>query len=253
MAIRGIPLYVPFIAWNTSTNAGQTGDAANITLQWLKDGVLSPTTNSPTEISASLAPGSYAVLLTGTEADCNLGTPLGLSVTASVQLMLPQTIAFETPLTLQQIRDALKLTPTAGVPATGSIDADLDLILAKTNTIGSGTITVVSPISTGGDFTILKGDDYYALDSRSIDWSATTWPDLTSATIRFSIQSDLSAFTTAGSVVTPTGSTKTVRLELSAAQTALFPAAVMDFEVVATLSDTHHLTLLRGRITVSGE
>lgn len=48
----------------------------------------------------------------------------------------------------QEVRDAMKLAPTAGAPATGSVDKHLDDIQAKTDTIGAGTtLTIVSPIA----------------------------------------------------------------------------------------------------------
>jgi hypothetical protein len=40
-------------------------------------------------------------------------------------------------LTAQQVRDALKLAPTAGSPAAGSVDADLDTLVARNNALDS--------------------------------------------------------------------------------------------------------------------
>lgn len=92
-------------------------------------------------------------------------------------------------LTAQETRDAMKLAPTAGAPAADSIDADIDLIHAKTDQmvfttpnkvdataiatvdeaaiaaaviagLGGATITVQSMITAGGDITIIKGVTY---------------------------------------------------------------------------------------------
>jgi hypothetical protein len=63
-------------------------------------------------------------------------------------------------LTAQQTRDAMKLAPTAGAPAAGSIDKHLDDIEAKTNLIGgAGSMSVITPV-VGGVLTFTIGASF---------------------------------------------------------------------------------------------
>ena len=94
MATRGISLTIHYVAWNTSTNSGQAGDAGNHTLVWAKDNTAVTPTNSPAEIDAVNAPGLYKLTLTSTETDADIGTLGGVSSTANVSIM-PITIQFE--------------------------------------------------------------------------------------------------------------------------------------------------------------
>jgi hypothetical protein len=75
-------------------NEPQTGDAANHTLQWVKDGVAAAPTNAPSELDATNAPGVYKVALTAAEAGCELGAIVGKSSTTNV-VIEPTIITFE--------------------------------------------------------------------------------------------------------------------------------------------------------------
>ena len=116
--------------------------------------------------------------------------------------------------------------------------------------IGGGQITTTSPVAVSGDVTIVRGDDYNAADGRALDWTdvSAAWPDLTGATIAVTVQTTATTtWTKAGSVVTPTGSGKKVRVEPTAADTATFAGgASYPFDVQATLSSGRKVTLLRG-------
>ena len=116
--------------------------------------------------------------------------------------------------------------------------------------IGSGQVTTTSPVAVSGDVTIVRGDDYNAADGRALDWTdvSAAWPDLTGATIAVTVQTTATTtWTKAGSVVTPTGSGKKVRVEPTAADTATFAGgASYPFDVQATLSSGRKVTLLRG-------
>jgi hypothetical protein len=116
--------------------------------------------------------------------------------------------------------------------------------------IGTNVISVVSPITSGGTVTIVQGDDYYAEDGRAIEWvetaDTTAWPnDLTGATITFGA----GEFTKAGSVVTPTGSSKKVRVELSAEDTASLVQGKYDYQVQATING-RAATIVKGTLVV---
>lgn len=87
MSLYGTATTVQFTVWDTANNVGKTGDAANITLKWIKDGTAATTTNSCTEVDATNAPGVYKVLLTATECQALSGTLAGVSVSADVSVI----------------------------------------------------------------------------------------------------------------------------------------------------------------------
>jgi hypothetical protein len=86
MATRAVSTVVTYRAWDTSANAAKTGDVANHTLKWIKDGTAATPTNSPSEVDATNAPGIYKLTLTSTETDCTFGVLAGKSGTASISL-----------------------------------------------------------------------------------------------------------------------------------------------------------------------
>lgn len=86
MATRGVPTIATYRAWDTGANAPKTGDAANHTLLWVKDGVAATAANSPAEVNSSTAPGIYKITITSTETDCTCGSLVGKSSAASVYL-----------------------------------------------------------------------------------------------------------------------------------------------------------------------
>lgn len=144
MAIYGVAQTISYIAWDTAANAGKTGDAANHTLRWIKDGTAAAPTNSPVEVDATNAPGVYNLQLTAAEASCWQGLLAGKSSTASVVIM-PVAVAFER-------------LPTAapgssgGLPvldASGYVAADVQTV--ATDAIGADQVaeSAVSEIVTG--------------------------------------------------------------------------------------------------------
>jgi len=77
--------------------------------------------------------------------------------------------------------------------------------------IQANTIEFVNPVAPGPVVTIYRGYDYKALIATALDFSADTWPDLTGATITFSV----AGTSFSGSVV----SAHAIRLELTQVQT----------------------------------
>ncbi|MCO5071155.1 MAG: hypothetical protein M9944_08115 [Rhizobiaceae bacterium] len=110
--------------------------------------------------------------------------------------------------------------------------------------IGSGQITTVSPVSQSGSVAIIRGDDYKAEDGRALEWTdaSNSWPDLTDADISVIVN----GVTYAGAVVTPTGASKKVRLELTYVQTTAMSTGTYRFAARATMDDDDILTLLSG-------
>ncbi len=94
MPSRAQSVVLTYIAWDTNLNVGKTGDVANHTLRWIKDGTASAPTNAASEIDATNAPGAYKITLTTTECTCDTGTLVGKSSTANVSI-IPVAISFE--------------------------------------------------------------------------------------------------------------------------------------------------------------
>lgn len=94
MSIRGQGVTLAYVAWDTAANAGKTGDVANHTLRWIKDGTSSAPTNSSAEVDGTNAPGLYKVALTNAECTCDFGTLAGKSSTSGVSIM-PIAVSFE--------------------------------------------------------------------------------------------------------------------------------------------------------------
>jgi hypothetical protein len=94
MASRGQSLTITYVAWDTSANAGKTGDCGNHTLRWIKDGIAAAPEAGPSEVDAANAPGVYKLALTAAECTCHLGVLAGSSSTSGVAI-IPVTIAFE--------------------------------------------------------------------------------------------------------------------------------------------------------------
>lgn len=91
--------------------------------------------------------------------------------------IIAATGAAGTGLTAQQTRDAMKLAPTAGSPAGGSVDEHLDDILTDTATTIPGTITTVQ-----NDLDVITGSDGVFLDSTNDETVITdaVWDEGTS-------------------------------------------------------------------------
>ena len=142
---------------------------------------------------------------------------------------------------------------TAGALLAG-IDGNVDAIQAKTDLItAGGSVTVVAPVAASGDVTVYQGDDYANVDGRALDWSGTTWPDLTAATILFLVRAQTgAAFSKAGTVVSAGGATQTVRVELTDDETALLEAwpAESELRIRATLASGGKATIVDSTLSV---
>lgn len=129
------------------------------------------------------------------------------------------------------------------------VGATLDQIA---NAIVGGTITVVNAVGSDGDISIIRGDDYLAADGRDLQWADGSWPDLTGASIVFTSRSgdDALGVSKAGAVITPSGTGKRIRVELTAAETSAHLTENYKFDIRATLADGHKVTLVQARMTV---
>lgn len=133
MALYGVSFVITYVAWDTSANAGKTGDSANHTLRWVKDGVSGVPTNSPSEVDATNLPGLYKLTLTAAEAQAVFGALGGKSSTANVSIM-PVMVPFE------QLPNAAPGT-MSGLPLLSDVDLRTDAIEVLVGTPASGTVS----------------------------------------------------------------------------------------------------------------
>lgn len=114
--------------------------------------------------------------------------------------------------------------------------------------IGSGQIVTTSPVAVDGSLTIIQGDGYIAANGNALEWTDVNgvWPNLTAAAITLEIGNG--KLVAAGTVITPTGTGKKVRVELTTVQTAALPPGKYQFAVVATIYP-NRVTLVGGTRT----
>lgn len=138
MATYGKQMTVCYIAWDSSLGAPKTGDVANHTLRWIKDGTSSAPTNSASEVDSTNAPGVYKLTLTATEAQTPFGVLAGKSSTTGV-VIAPVSVSFE------NIPDAAPGT-TGGLPTLdvdGNVSASLPAGEITSGTLDSSALLVI--------------------------------------------------------------------------------------------------------------
>ena len=129
---------------------------------------------------------------------------------------------------------------TSAATTAGSLGA---LVVTKLGYLTSGTtVTVSSPVASGLNVTTIQGDDYEAADGRSLDWDVSTTATVTGGTISV-VLSGVDTYT--GSVV----DADTVRLELTAAETAAIPVGKRKYQVILTDTNSDIATLVEGTWT----
>ncbi len=137
----------------------------------------------------------------------------------------------------------------------GASAASIWSYVNRTLTGTTTPVTVTGPLVASDVIEIVQGDSYYNADGRALEWTSTSWPDLTGATVVFSAKNNLTTALDianhAMTVVTPTGTAK-VRLELAASDTISLAlgAKAYSWDVQATLTNGHVVTLVRGQMTV---
>lgn len=147
MPSRGQSIVLTYVAWDTNANVGKSGDVANHTLRWIKDGTSSAPTNSASEIDATNAPGAYKLTLTTAECTCDTGTLVGKSSTANVSIV-PVSIAFEQlPTVAAGATNGLPL-----VDSSGRVKSNLEAIDGLATTGNNATLNLKKLSIVNGDF-----------------------------------------------------------------------------------------------------
>jgi len=171
--------------------------------------------------------------------------------TAAKAAFVDAAISSRSTLTAQQAEDEIL---DALVPASHAVGT-AGYALGR---IGVASVTVAAPVAQDGTLTLVVGDDYDLDEGRQLDFteaSASTWPTLTGATIKFTVRDfdDALVFAADGSVVTATGFPKKVRVELTATNTLLLnvvnaktalPTTRFKYDVQATLATTSRIVTL---------
>lgn len=156
MPSRAQTVTVTYYAWDVVSNVPKTGDVANHTLRWVKDGTSAAPTNSASEVDATNAPGLYKITLTTSECTCNVGTLHGKSSTAGVYIF-PRTISFE------QLPTAAP-DASSGLYTIGGTNA-----LPTAATIASATVTAMDLPTNFGDLAISAGTGLVTTSNPSVE------------------------------------------------------------------------------------
>lgn len=211
MPSYGQSVTLQYVAWDTAANAGKTGDNANHTLRWVKDGTSAATTNSASEVDSTNAPGIYKITLTATECQCQSGTLCGKSSTSGV-VVLPMTYTFENLPTASFTAGAL-LTVGTGAgqinPSSGAVPVSGDLTSTMKASVNTECDTALSDYGALRPTTAGRTLDVSAGGEAGVDWanvgSSTTTLNLSGTTISTS-QAVASVAGAVGSVTGAVGS-----------------------------------------------
>lgn len=134
-----------------------------------------------------------------------------------------------------------------------SSTANVEIIKASWQNVRNiGLVTVASAVSVDGTaLEIVRGDDYKIADSRAVEFSSTSWPDLTDAAVKLTIRLKKGKeveLEVAGTIV----DADTCRFELTHTLTnGMTPSSQGHlFDVEAILSNGNYITLVLGDCTV---
>lgn len=199
MALKNQAITVCYVAWNTSTNAGATGDSANHTLKLVQDGTEAAPTNSPAQVDATNAPGVYSLALTAGDMNFNCVVLCGKSSTSNVVII---------PLVIVTERGNLDAAVSSRLPTssyTAPPTAAQNATAVWTDTTAGDFATTSSPgkilvTQLGGSFTTTSSSVY---STASLANAPTGGSAPTAAAIATAVWQDLTAgsdFTTVGSI-----------------------------------------------------
>jgi hypothetical protein len=172
MASRAQSITLTYTAWDTVNQVGKTGDVANHTLRWVKDGTASAPSNSASEVDSTNAPGLYKITMTTSEATCDFGVLAGKSSTSGVSI-IPIAVAFENlPTAAPAASGGLPTVDASNAvkvqSGTGANQISLSSGLVSVSALGAGVITTASIAD--GAFTAAKfGSSFITASSLASD------------------------------------------------------------------------------------
>lgn len=124
----------------------------------------------------------------------------------------------------------------------------LAAIKAKTDLI-TDDVTYSGPVASSGNVTLYQGKDYADADGTALTWSSTSTLTLSTAAVTFDVNGEQFAADVTGS-----SGAWTIKVDLTAAETAALPPGSIPFEVVAVLSGGRTPPpLITGTCTVRAE
>lgn len=185
MALKNQAITVCYVAWNTSTQAGQTGDSANHTLKLVQDGAEANPTNAPAQVDATNAPGTYSLALTAGDMNFNCVCLCGKSSTANVVIIplvivtesgvLPHTACTTNASLLTSGTGTDQLSVTSGKVLLQATQAGVTIpaVTAVTGAVGSVTGAVGSVTGAVGSVTGAVGSVTAAVSANVTQWSGT--------------------------------------------------------------------------------
>jgi hypothetical protein len=148
------------------------------------------------------------------------------------------------------------------------LDEDMDTHLGP-NTSGNmlyrvqtAAVRAYGPNTQGTQFTIYRGDDYYVMDNRALEALEPTipsdyWPDLTGATVQFTVQNRDGSWVNGGEATKVNAGTpgaQKVRGVPDRTETLAMESGTRAYRFIATLATTGHVvTLVDGLATVKDE
>ena len=115
--------------------------------------------------------------------------------------------------------------------------------------INPAQVTVTSPVATDGtSITVVRGDDYLDTDGRALTFTGATWPTLTAGTVALIVDTSGTPTSYNGTITAATS----CYVELTTTQTtALSARRTYDYDLQATLSNGHIVTLVQGTLLVN--
>ena len=153
MPRQGQATWLLYNAWNTSSNAYQTGDSGNQTIKLLKDSIEASATNAPFEIDSTGRPGLYAVAATSAETLFNLVNIGGISSTGNV-VLIDRTYSFTATSTAQIGVQVVSYSPgqdpgslVLQTPANKLATVSSGLVLADVRSWNAAPLTTIATIS----------------------------------------------------------------------------------------------------------
>lgn len=177
--------------------------------------------------------------------------PSAASVASAVWGAVTRTLTASGDPNAAAIADAVLDELLAGHTDSGSVGS----ALAQVGALGSAAVTVVAPVTSSGDITVVRGDDYAAADGRALSWTDTggAWPDLTGATIVLTAQRAGQPHVWDVTCLNPGDDEQTLQAEPTSAQTALLHPGQRGykFDIQATLANTRVVTLVLGVVSVT--
>lgn len=122
----------------------------------------------------------------------------------------------------------------------------LTTIATQTALISTGSLEVISPVSTTGQvIEIVAGDDYHLADNRALLFAHADWPVLTGGTVVFKLAG-------LDDIPATLNGTRSCYVEIDGTDTA-GEVGGKRHELQATLSNGHVVTLVRGQTNIAKE